>query len=130
MIFFINKKTFADEVFAPITNETWECETSDRIETNLTIDVDNINETSSGIFNNVEVNNTSDNIHILSGMHRGVDPKFYTVVLQPAQDVNFFRGKNDTSIEGKAFVHLHESSECLGELKAQVIYQCKVNIQR
>ncbi|MDD4975750.1 MAG: hypothetical protein PHY93_15440 [Bacteriovorax sp.] len=126
--FFQLHNAYASEVFAPIISETWECGTNDKISLNIT--VDNINLSSIGIYNGVLLNSDAQNVHLLRGSKTGQDHKYYSIVLVPNKLINYFKGKDELVIAGKAIVYYQQFSDCFGESHGQVFYNCKVKLER
>jgi hypothetical protein len=127
---FLPHNILASEVFAPITNETWECGPNNEVNDILTINVDNININSVGKYDGVLLNNDGGNAYSLSGRYRGPDHKFYSIILVPNKPINYFKGSDELVIGGKAIVHYDEYSDCFGESHGQVFYNCRVTLER
>ena len=124
------QNVFANDIFAPIVNEIWECNSEVDTDRNLNIVVDSINLISTGLFGGVDLNSDGDDIHSLSGAYLGIDHKEYSINLVPNKEINYFKGAREATIDGKAIVHYDEHSECLGGTQGRVIYHCSVRLKR
>lgn len=124
------QSSFATDIFAPLVNEIWECNSEIETDRNLNIVVDSINLISTGLYQGVDLNSEGEDIHSLSGADLGIDHKEYSITLVPNKAINYFKGAKELIIDGKAFVHYDESSECLGGSRGRVIYNCSVRLKR
>ena len=128
--FFQTQNTFANEPFAPIAGEIWECSTSNKTDKNLNIIVDNINLSSTGIYNGVFLSNEGQDLYSLSGAYTGQDHKHYSIVLVPNKTIYSLNGTDELIMAGKAIVHYDEYTDCFGETQGEILYNCNVSLER
>ncbi len=128
--YFLNSMSLASEAFAPVTSENWECLSDNSFENKLNINIDYINYISSGILNGVTLNNSSNNLHSLSGNLNEQDYKSYSIRLIPYKTINYFKGCDNLTINGRAIVHYEVNNECIGASQGNIYFECKIQLER